>query len=76
MSKISVPVGIYVIASGLLLGIVVAVLAIVLLNETGSEGGQAAVMGILSFIGISGTTIGVGALLILMGRILAVLEQR
>ena len=51
MSKISVPVGIYVIASGVLLGIAVAVLVIALLDETGSGDGQSAVVAILSFIG-------------------------
>ena len=76
MSKISVPVGIYVIASGVLLGIAVAVLTIALLDETGSGGGESAVVAILSFIGTSGTTIGVGVLVILMGRILAALDQR
>ena len=76
MSKISVPVGIYVIASGVLLGIAVAVMVIAILDETGSEGGPAAVVAILSFIGTSGTTIGVGVLVILMGRVLAALDRR
>ena len=76
MSKISVPVGIYVIVSGVLLGIAVAVMVAALLDETGSEGGPAAVVAFLSFIGTSGTTIGVGVLVILMGRVLAALDRR
>ena len=75
MSKISVPVGIYVIASGVLLGIAVAVIVIALLDENDAGGGQSAVVAILSFIGTSGTTIGVGVLVILMGRILAALDR-
>ena len=76
MSKISVPVGIYVIVSGVLLGIAVAVMVIALLDETGSGSGESAIVAILSFIGTSGTTIGVGVLVILMGRMLAALNQR
>ena len=76
MSKISVPVGIYVIASGVLLGIAVAVIVIALLDENDAGGGQSAIVAILSFIGTSGTTIGVGVLVILMGRILAALDRR
>lgn len=76
MSKISVPVGIYVIVSGVLLGIAVAVMVIALLDETGSGSGESAIVAILSFIGTSGTTIGVGVLVILMGRMLAALDQR
>lgn len=75
MSKISVPVGIYVIASGVLLGIAVAVIVIALLDENDAGGGQSAIVAILSFIGTSGTTIGVGVLVILMGRILAALDR-
>ena len=76
MSKIIVPVGIYVIVSGVLLGIAVAVMVIALLDETGSGSGESAIVAILSFIGTSGTTIGVGVLVILMGRMLAALDQR
>ena len=76
MSKIIVPVGIYVIVSGVLLGIAVAVMVIALLDETGSGSGESAIVAILSFIGTSGTTIGVGVLVILMGRMLAALNQR
>ena len=56
-------------------GIAVAVLTIALLDETGSGDGQAAAFPILSFIGTSGTTIGVGVLVILIGRVLAALER-
>ena len=76
MSKISVPVGIYVIASGVLLGIAVAVMVSALLDEAGSGDGESAIVAILSFIGTSGTTIGVGVLVILMGRVLAALDRR
>ena len=76
MSKIIVPVGIYVIVSGVPLGIAVAVMVIALLDETGSGSGESAIVAILSFIGTSGTTIGVGVLVILMGRMLAALDQR
>ena len=51
-------------------------MVIALLDETGSGSGESAIVAILSFIGTSGTTIGVGVLVILMGRMLAALDQR
>ena len=69
MSRASIPIGIYVIVSGVLLGIAMALVMSVILNEQGSEGGTVGVVALLSFVGVSGTTIGIGILVILMGRV-------
>ena len=75
MSKASIPIGIYVISSGILLGFAVAFFSYAALDEFGSEGRTSAVVAFLAVIGVSGTTIGVGVLVILMGRVLAALNR-
>ncbi len=74
MSSASIPIGIYVIVSGILLGIAVALGVYAAFDELGSDGGSA-VVAFLAFIGVSGTTVGVGVLVILMGRVLAALNR-
>ena len=76
MSRASIPIGIYVIVSGVLLGIAMALVMSVILNEQGSEGGTVGVVAFLSFVGVSGTTIGIGILVILMGRVLAAVDRQ
>ena len=75
MSSASIPIGIYVIVSGILLGIAVALGLYAALDEFDSGGGSAAVVAFLAFVGVSGTTIGVGVLVILMGRVLAAQDR-
>ena len=76
MVRLSYPIGIYVIVSGVLLGLATALLMARLINESGGEGGVAAFVAILAFIGISGTTIGIGTLVIIMGRVLAAVSRQ
>ena len=76
MSRASIPIGIYVIVSGVLLGIAMALVISVILNEQGAEGGTVGVVALLSFVGVSGTTIGIGILVILMGRVLAAVNRQ
>ena len=76
MSRASIPIGIYVIVSGVLLGIAMALVMSVILNEQGSEGSTVGVVAFLSFVGVSGATIGIGILVILMGRVLAAVDRR
>ena len=76
MSRASIPIGIYVIFSGVLLGIAMALVMSVILNEQGSEGGTVGFVALLSFVGVSGTTIGIGILMILMGRVLAAVSRQ
>ena len=76
MSRASIPIGIYVIVSGVLLGIAMALVMSAILNEQGSEGGTVGIVAFLSFVGVSGTTIGIGILVILMGRVLAAVDRR
>ena len=76
MSRASIPIGIYVIVSGVLLGIAMALIMTLFLNEQGSEGSTVGIVAILSFVGVSGTTIGIGILVILMGRVLAAVNRQ
>ena len=76
MSRASIPIGIYVIVSGVLLGITMALFMSAILNEQGTEGGTVGFVAFLSFVGVSGTTIGIGVLVILMGRVLTALDGR
>ena len=76
MSRASIPIGIYVIVSGVLLGIAMALIMSLFLNEQGSEGSTVGIVAFLSFVGVSGTTIGIGILVILMGRVLAAVNRQ
>ena len=76
MVRLSYPIGLYVIVSGVLLGLATALLMARLINESGGEGGTAAFVAFLTFVGVSGTSIGIGALVILMGRVLAAVSRQ
>ena len=60
-------VGIYTILGGLLLGFVAAALA----NETADD----TTLAVLAFIGVSATTIGIGTLVIIAGRIFSAISE-
>ena len=64
---VHIAVGVYTIVGGILLGLVSAVLV--------DEFADDMVYAVLAFVGVSATTIGIGAIVILAGQILAALNQ-
>ena len=71
-------VGIYVIVCGILLGLVAALAIGVTVSEVPNDppgDGTIAFMAFLAFVGASGTTIGIGYLVMLGGRILEAVRR-
>ena len=61
---------------GVLPGIAMVLVMPVILNGQGSGGSTIGVVAFLSIAGVSGTIIGIGILVILMGRVLAAVSRQ